>query len=353
MDGRKTYRIGIIGTGRIARRFVKEALYVDGARITAVYNPHEGSAEQFARSISENKAVYEVVADEAGNWLLTADMELLWADVDAVYIASPHGTHVEYVMQALEHGKHVLCEKPMALTRMDAERAFALAKEKDLVLMEELKTAYCPGFRKVIDLVESGVIGAVCHVEATFTKLENPQGREFTDSNVAGSFYELGSYGLLPVIKVLGADWDDVRFDSIRNEDGVDVYTEARFLYGRSTSATVVTDGNQNCQKMATVAAGLGVKKQGDLIISGTKGYIRVPAPWWKTTEIQVCFENTSENQIYHEQFEGDGIRYVLEEMMQRIAALNCNTCRQNGLMDEESTAMASVMEQFKTKDGI
>ena len=353
MGAKKTYRIGIIGTGRIAKRFVREVAYVDGLEIKAVYNPHEGSAERFVRALVENKDISGDEVDEANQWLATSNLDVLWSEVDIIYIASPHGTHMEYAMQALEHGKHVLCEKPMALSKGEAKQAFALAKDKGLVLMEELKTAYCPGFLKVLELVESGVIGDACQVEATFTKLENPQGREFTDSNVAGSFYELGSYGLLPVIKVLGADWDDVRFDSIRNEDGVDVYTEARFLYGRSTSATVVTDGNQNCQKMATVAAGLGVKKQGDLIISGTKGYIRVPAPWWKTTEIQVCFENTSENQIYHEQFEGDGIRYVLEEMMQRIDALNCNTCRQNGLMDEESTAMASVMEQFKTKDGI
>ena len=343
MDGRKTYRIGIIGTGRIAKRFVREVAYVDGLEIKTVYNPHEGSAERFVRTLVENKDIYGDEADEVNQWQVTSNLDELWSEVDIIYIASPHGTHMEYAMQALEHGKHVLCEKPMALSKGEAKQAFALAKDKGLVLMEELKTAYCPGFLKVLELVESGVIGDACQVEATFTKLENPQGREFTDSNVAGSFYELGSYGLLPVIKVLGADWDDVRFDSVRNEDGVDVYTEARFLYGRSTSAPIVADGNQNCKKMATVAAGLGVKKQGDLIVSGTKGYIRVAAPWWKTTEIEVCFEDTTQNQTYRESFEGDGIRYVLKEVLQQMDNGNPNP-----RMQEISVAMADVMEKFR-----
>ena len=325
MDGRKTYRIGIIGTGRIARRFVKETLYVDGVRITAVYNPHEGSAEKFVRGIqadgtAEKDAGFAVQAFDS--------LDEFWPLVDIVYIASPHGSHIDYVLQALEHGKHVLCEKPMALTRDEAEKAYAMAALKNLVLMEELKTAYCPGFLKVVELAESGVIGEICHVEATFTKLENPQGRELKDKGVAGSFIELGTYGLLAVLSLLGSDWDDVKFRSIRNEDGVDLYTEAHFI---------------GDNRMATVAAGLGVKKQGDLIVSGTKGYIRVSAPWWKTTEIQVCFEDITKNQTYRESFEGDGIRYVLEEMIRQMDSENPNP-----RMQEISVAMADVMEKFR-----
>ena len=328
MEGSKTYRIGIIGTGRIAKRFVREVAYVDGLEIKAVYNPHEGSAERFVRALVENKDISGDEVDEVNQWLVTSNLDVLWSEVDIIYIASPHGTHMEYAMQALEHGKHVLCEKPMALSKGEAKQAFALAKDKGLVLMEELKTAYCQGFLKVLELVESGVIGDACQVEATFTKLENPQGRELTDRDVAGSFIELGTYGLLAVFRLLGSDWDAVKFHSIRNEDGVDVYTEAHFVGDK---------------KMATVAAGLGVKKQGDLIVSGTKGYIRVPAPWWKTTEIQVCFEDITQNQTYHEAFEGDGIRYVLKEVLRQMDNGNPNP-----RMQEISVAMADVMEKFR-----
>lgn len=325
MEGSKTYRIGIIGTGRIARRFVKEVDFVDRLEIATVYNPHAGSAERFARAIqadglSEKDEDFAVRAIDS--------LDEFWPMVDIVYIASPHGSHIDYALQALEHGKHVLCEKPMALTRDEAEKAYAMAALKNLVLMEELKTAYCPGFLKVVELAESGVIGEICHVEATFTKLENPQGRELKDKGVAGSFIELGTYGLLAVLSLLGSDWDDVKFRSIRNEDGVDLYTEAHFI---------------GDNRMATVAAGLGVKKQGDLIVSGTKGYIRVPAPWWKTTEIQVCFEDISQNQTYHEAFEGDGIRYVLKKVLRQM-----DNGKTNLRMQEISVAMADVMEKFR-----
>lgn len=328
MGAKKTYRIGIIGTGRIAKRFVREVAYVDGLEIKAVYNPHEGSAERFVRALVENKDISGDEVDEVNQWLVTSNLDELWSEVDIIYIASPHGSHIDYALQALEHGKHVLCEKPMALTRDEAEKAYAMAALKNLVLMEELKTAYCPGFRKVVELAESGVIGEICHVEATFTKLENPQGRELKDKGVAGSFIELGTYGLLGVFAILGTDWDDVKFRSIRNEDGVDLYTEAHFVGDK---------------KMATVAAGLGVKKQGDLIVSGTKGYIRVPAPWWKTTEIEVCFEDTTQNQTYRESFEGDGIRDVLKEVLRQM-----DNGKPNLRMQEISVAMADVMEKFR-----
>ncbi len=251
-------RIGVIGTGRIAGRFIPEAKLVSGVNVEAVYNPHPGSAARFAQK-----------------WGIDAyeDLEAFYGAVEAVYVASPHETHYSYIQSALEHGKHVLCEKPMVLKRAQAEELFALAAKRGLILFEGIKTAYCPGFSRLLGIACSGMIGNVRSVEACFTKLEGPQSRELTDPNYGGSFTELGSYVMLPIIKLFGSGYEEVRFDTIEGEHGLDVFTKAHFRYPNG---------------LGTATCGLGVKSEGSLLICGTTGYMGVEAPWWKTASFEV-----------------------------------------------------------------
>ena len=308
-------RMGIIGTGRIANRFVPEAKYVSGINVEAVYNPHTESAKAFAEKFLLNH-YYD-------------DLELFLHHVDAVYIASPHETHYGYIKAALEHKKHVLCEKPMVLKKEEAEELFALAQEQKCVLMEGIKTAYCPAFLQLLNEVRSGVIGEVKDVEATFTKLEKATNRELIDEEYGGSFTELASYTLLPIIKLLGANYKDVRFEQITNINGVDIYTKAYLRYPNA---------------MATSKTGLGVKSEGQLIISGTKGYVVVEAPWWKTKSYELRYENPDLNEKHFAKFLGDGLRYELGDF---VALLNGYDNRTFKLTREESIAMAELMEKF------
>lgn len=308
-------RMGIIGTGRIAKRFVPEAKYVSGINIEVVYNPHIESAKNFAERFSLNRS-YD-------------DLELFFHHIDAVYIASPHETHYGYIKKALEHGKHVLCEKPMVLKRQEAEELFALAQERDCILMEGIKTAYCPAFLQLLSLVRSGVIGEIKDVEATFTKLEKTTNRELTDKEYGGSFTELASYTLLPIIKLLGTDYKEVRFEQFTNNIGLDIYSKAYFRY---TNA------------MATSKTGLGVKSEGQLVISGTKGYVVVDAPWWKTKSYELRFEDSEMNEKLFVKFLGDGLRYEIGDF---VSVLNGYENRSFKLTREESIAMAGLMEEF------
>ncbi len=304
-------RVGIIGTGRIANRFVPEAKCVSEVQVVSVYNPHENSAKAFG----EKHGVQAF-----------SDLEAFFASVDAVYVASPHETHVSYATQALNAGKHVLCEKPMAFSEKDAKALFDQAHARDLVLMEGLKTAYAPGFSKISELVDSGCIGEAKYIEACFTKLTEEGGREFADTGFGGSFTELGSYVLLPVVSVFGTDYSDISFDSVRNGKGLDTFTRATIKYG---------DGG-----FASVICGLGVKSEGRLMISGTEGYILVEAPWWKPQHISVHYEDPTKVDAYECEFLGDGLRYELEKFVNRI---------DNGMIEENhcAIALASIMEEF------
>ena len=162
-----TYRIGIVGSGRIANRFVPESKVVNGAQVTAVMNPNEDEAKEFSQRHG-----------------LTAFSEYdeLLRHIDLVYVASPHLTHYEYVKKALLADKHVLCEIPFMLEKEQAEELYRLAEERNLVLLEASKTAYCPAFGHIVTLVKSGIIGDVADVYA-------PEGGGGMD--LAGLFREL------------------------------------------------------------------------------------------------------------------------------------------------------------------
>lgn len=311
-------RVGVIGTGRIANRFIPEAKLVSGVSVQGVYNPHAESADHFAAHWGINPYHH---------------LETFFREVDSVYIASPHGTHYEYIKAALEHGKHVLCEKPMVLDRAQAEELAAMAKEKKLVLMEGIKTAYCPGFSQLLGVAGSGVVGTIRSVEACFTKLESPASRELTDLQYGGSFTELGSYVLLPIIKLLGTGWSQIRFESIKAENGLDLFTKAHFTFPGA---------------MATATCGLGVKSEGKLIISGTTGYIVVEAPWWKTTYFEVHRENPNDIEKFSDRFMGDGLRYEISDFLSAISGSSRSDFK---LTRKESVALAGVMEKFLKRD--
>lgn len=282
-------RIGVIGTGRIAARSVSEIREVKDLEITAVVNPNIDHAREFAGKYSI-----------AGCY---ADAESFMGKVDAVYIASPHGTHFGYSLDLLKNGIHVICEKPMSFDPGQAETLYKLAVQKGLVLMEGIKTAYCPGFKKLEEVIMSKVTGDIIDVEAAFTRLTPTGCREYDDIKSGGSFTEFGTYAMLPIFRFLGTKYSNVSFMS-RDSGAVDGYTRAVFDY----------DGRFACAK-----TGLSVKSEGQLLISGTKGYILVPSPWWLTKYFEVRYEDPGKKDRYECDFEGDGLRYEFAEFARRI----------------------------------
>lgn len=317
-DRFRIIRIGIIGTGRIAPRFVAEARFVSGLDIVCAFNPERESGQEFEKK--HGIKVYENSYEE------------FLQEVDAVYIASPNETHEEYTRLALEAGKHVLCEKPMTFTKKQAMELYAMAENKKLVLLEGIKAAYCPGFQQLINVARSGKIGEICDVEACFTRLADLTSRERTDASYGGAFLEFGGYALLPIMKLLGLNYKEIRIDSILGEDGIDLYTKVQLIYEKG---------------MATAKTGVGVKSEGQLVIAGTKGYILAPSPWWLTKKFEVRYENASVIETYEPSFQGDGLRYEINEFISKI---NGNSRNGYKLTAQEAVAMAEITEKFMKK---
>lgn len=307
--------LGIVGSGRIAPRFLAEAKFVSGVNVRAVYNPNRESALAFAAR-NELEAYY-------------GEFEEFLNSVDAIYIASPHQTHYSYAKQAIEHKKHVLCEKPLTFTVKEARELYTLAEEEHVVLMEGIKTAYCPGFTQMMNVAKNGTIGEVRDVEACFSRITSPLVRERADLEYGGAFLEFGSYTLLPIFKLFGCDYESVEFDSIKDENGIDLYSKIHFKYQNG---------------LALSKTGVGVKSEGQLVIAGTQGYILAESPWWLTRSFEVRFEDPNKIDRYSPKFLGDGLRYEISDFVSKI---NGNSQNSYYLTREESIAMAGVVEKF------
>ena len=224
-------QIGIAGTGRIAPRFVAEEKYVSGINIIAAYNPEVESGNEFQKK-------YEIDT-------YFEDYDAFLEKVDAVYIASPNETHYDYARRALLAGKHVLSENPVALSKEKTIELYRIAREKDIILLEGIKTAYCPGFQQLINTARSGQIGEIRDVEACYSRLADPMSRERTDARFGGAFLEFAAYTLLPIFKLFGTHYESVQIESILDDNGLDLYTKIMLSYP---------------QGMATAKCRVGVK---------------------------------------------------------------------------------------------
>ena len=284
-------RIGVVGAGRIANRFVDESRFVSSVSVEHVYSRSVEKSREFRDRHRLGAAVETYTS--------------LLEQVDAVYIATPHDSHFEYARSALGAGRHVLCEKPLTLSRGETSELYRLADEHGLVLLEGIKTAFTPGFLRLCSLAHSGSIGDIVAVDATFTRL-TPQGLRETDgTRGSGSLTELGSYPLLAIARLLGTEPARVVRDSIVGTSSpIDILTRLTLTYDRA---------------VATATVALGAKSEGDLRIAGTEGYIYVPSPWWKTSRIEVRGEDPNNIVVYTDSFQGDGLRYELSEFATMI----------------------------------
>jgi glycerol-3-phosphate cytidylyltransferase len=311
---RPTVQLGIIGTGSIASRFVPESENVNSVQITASYNPNQAANKTFCEK-------YNIP-------LAAQSIERLFRECNAVYIASPHYTHYEYVKSALEAGKHVLCETPFVFSKAQAEELYKISEEKNLVLMVALKTAYTPAFGHLFSLLKSRVIGDIVEVNASVTTLTDESSDKLDSMRSGGSMSENACFPLLPIFKFLGTDFRNINFYSKMKND-VDMFTKAVFRYDHA---------------VASFQVGLGVKTEGSMTIAGTKGYVYVPAPWWKTDYFEVRYEDQNQNKKYFYPFVGEGLRYEIKDF---VASVLSNGTRFSKVSKNENLMMAQVQELY------
>ena len=317
-EDQETIKVGIIGCGRVAERFPFEANVVNGIIVCAAYDVNPDAMNALAE-----KSYGKIVAYK--------NISSFYNHVDAVYVATPHIAHYSCIKEALEKKKHVLCETPMVLDGNQAKELYKLAEKQGVILMEANKTAHCPAFNHLMVLIKSGLIGEVVDIEASLSQLLDKGGREFDQEQSGGALFEEGSYPLLPIVKLMGIHYENLTFYT-KFENGVDIYTKGVLRYSKA---------------ICSFNVGLGVKTEGNLIISGTKGYAYVPAPWWKTDYFELRYEDQNQNKKYFYKWDGYGLRYEIQEFISCILNKRFSSAR---LRRRESICMAEIMHQFSER---
>jgi choline-phosphate cytidylyltransferase len=251
--------------------------------------------------------------------------------VDAVYIATPARDHYDDVKNALLLGKHVICESPIAVRRDQCLELLALAREKKLILADAVKTAYSTAYSRLLVLAKSGRIGEIISVDAVCTSLHSGAGEKGAElAKQRNSICAWGPTAMLPVFQLLGTEYRQKRIVTrlLDRDLKFDGFTKIDFVYDRA---------------VASVKVAKAAKAEGELIIAGTKGYIYVPAPWWKTDYFEVRFEDQTENKRYFYQLDGEGFRYEI------VAFLRAIERGKNDLLigEKTSAAIAGVIEDY------
>lgn len=315
---KRELRIGLVGNSVLLNKFEKESHFVNGVSISGVCT-------------TEDSDISDEIKD---HYLITCDLDELLKVSDAVYVVSHPTKHFEQIKRALLAGKHVLCESPIVTKTSEFEELQSLARERNLCLIDSIKTAYSTAYNRMLVLAKGGKIGDIVSVDSICTSLsdlEMKTKRGTSLDEVWNSICAWGPTAMLPIFQLLGTEYVSKQITSHLIAEDFDAFTKIAFVYPHA---------------VASLKVGKGVKSEGELIISGTKGYIYVPAPWWKTDYFEIRYENPADNKRYFYQLDGEGIRYEIVQFARSIErGVNSTYIEQNS-----SEAIVREVEDFILK---
>lgn len=312
----RALKIGLIGNNesRILNKYCMETKFVNGAEVSAL--------------CTDDREVRE----EHGDIPDVENYEELLDRSDAVFILTHPLNHYDYIKKAIEAGKHVLAEMPVVLDPAQHDELLRLASERGIILMPAMKTAYATAYNRLLLLLKTGKIGKIISVDAVCTSIRDASKENKAYGDIWNSISAWGPTAMLPVFHILGTGYKNSEISSLYldKEKYFDAFTKIDFTYDKA---------------VASIKVGRGVKSEGELIVSGTKGYLYVPAPWWKTDYFEIRYENPEDNKRYFYQLDGEGIRYELVAFMKAIKLGK----KPDYISDEVAKQITKVMSDFYT----
>ena len=317
-----TLRWGILGLGKIANKFCKDLLLVEGNIIQAVGSRTQAKADEFAKTYSAKNVHGSYDA-------LIADPE-----VDIIYIATPHNSHLEYALRALNAGKHVLCEKPLAVNAMQVKQMVACAQQNKRFLMEALWSRFNPSIREIKNKIDSGDIGEINYVNADFTynRNDSDESRMLSSALAGGSLMDMGVYPVFLAYLIMGVP-TKILASSTLHTTGVDLQTAAVFQYPSGVA-----------QIMS------GFISESDMVakIYGTEGKIFIDRVWHEPDRYTI--EQKGKRTEFEQLRKGKGFTYEIEE---------CFRCIQAGKLEsdlwshQDSLNLITITDEIRRQSGV
>ncbi|WP_420322404.1 Gfo/Idh/MocA family protein [Flagellimonas sp.] len=316
-------RWGIIGPGNIAKKFTSDLKLVDSATVSAVASRNLERAKSFAAEF------------EIPNVFDSYDALFVSDTVDIVYIATPHNFHKDLAIKAMEHGKHVLCEKPLGVNRAEVEEIIAVAKQNSVFMMEGLWSRFNPSIERIKQLVDSREIGNVSYINADFAfyGLDRSEDSRVLNLDLAsGSLLDIGIYPIFLAYMLLGMP-EEIQALSNFHPNGTEIQTSMIFQYANA---------------QAILYSGLTSNSKMEAKISGDKGEIIVPTRWHEADGYTL---NTMEESI-NVDLPRTGNGFV-HEILEVHDCLTNNRLESNLWSHQNSLDLISLMDLIRTKTGI
>lgn len=288
------FRWGILGTGGIAHKFATGLTALSDVEIAAVGSRKQESADKFAAqyNIPRRYASYEALANDP--------------DIDAIYVSTLHNLHCENTLLCLNAGKPVICEKPFAINRDQAQRMVKLARDKKVFLMEAMWTRYLPTLVRTREIIAAGTIGEVRMVTADFgfRTSVNAEGRLFNPQNGGGALLDVGIYPVSLASMLLGTP-ATISTAAHLGITGVD--EQSAYLFGYA--------GGQ----IAMLSSATRTNTAHEARIYGTEGRISIP-DWWHARGLTLSV-NGKPDEVMDIPFDGNGYNYEAAELARCVRA--------------------------------
>lgn len=322
----KTIRWGILGCGKIAIKFASDLRLTEGAVLAAVGARDADRASAFAATYGAGKAFdsYEAL--------------VACADVDAIYIATPHGLHHEHALLCIRHGKAVLCEKALALNTRQVREMIDAAKAKQVFLMEAFWTKFLPQYRKVLEIIRDGTIGEIRMIQADFgfCAPQPPAQRLYDPFLGGGALLDIGIYPVFLAVSLLGRPVD-IQAIMDPYDTGVDkqIAMNMRFDSGA----------------LAVLSASFAVETPVEAVIMGTRGYVRMKNRFHNATcELELALGKDKPQPIPVEREDGFGYQFEARHVSQ---------CLRDGLTESpvmrfnDSLLLIETLDRVRERCGI
>ncbi len=331
-------RWGVIATGRIASIVVSDLALLPDAVLQAVSSRTQAGAEAFAAEHGFVSAYGDRAdgGDRAGSSLLGYRQLLADPAVDVVYVATPHASHYPVALEALNAGKHVLCEKPLTLNTGQARHLVSVARDKGLFLMEAVWTRFLPSMQRAAGIVASGELGEIRWIQADlgFPAPYDPEARLWKREEGGGALMDLGVY-LLTWAQIALGQPRSLTATSHLNSSGVDTETAMSLAYDSGAQVQLMTSLTTVSTQTAT--------------LSGTKGTLKCNAPLFNPTELTIT-TGPGETRVEKFVLAGRGYTYQLREVTR---------CIQQGLTESPTMPLAdtltimSLLDEVRSQSGI
>ncbi|MEQ8237686.1 MAG: Gfo/Idh/MocA family oxidoreductase [Cyclobacteriaceae bacterium] len=283
---------GILGPGIIASKFVGDLQWTSLAECDAVASRSKNRAEEFAKEFGIRKS-YD-------------DYDALFSDeeIDAIYIATPHSFHKEQVIAALSAGKHVLCEKPITISKSDLEEIISIAASKRLYLAEGMWTYFLPAVQKAKQWVDEGRLGKILHLKSEFAYPVpfDPKGRMYNPELAGGVLWDMGIYNIAISKLFLGSEVKQLTVNSSLAETGVDNDVVTHFHVGEA---------------QAHLHSSFRCKLQNNTVIIGEKGFIVLPE-FWQAKECRLYLGDQLE-ETFIDKRKGHGFEFEIDAVSKDI----------------------------------